>query len=363
MRVLIAACLAAAPGCAATAGAGGRALPSPGEPAGTAPPIAPAPGSPGPAAAGEVAPPTPEPPAPAPPPPPPPAPAPPLPGRPAGFGVFLASDAGGPAHLPAFEAWSGREVTVGRTYLPGETWAALLGPPFILDPWTRWRAAKPGRVLALNVPMIAPNEGRLPDSTVAVLLRAGASGAFDGIFTTLAERLVGAGAADTIIVLGWEMNGTTYSSRCAPDPEAWKVYWRRIVTAMRAVAGQRFRFDFTPSRGQDAIAWTHCYPGDDVVDVIGMDNYDQPPGETFDDYIEQPYGLRAHAAFAAAHGKPMSFPEWGLFRHGDRPEFVTRMLQWIDAHDVLYHSISDYCPHGVWQCPANPRSAEVFRGG
>ncbi|MBG0813279.1 glycoside hydrolase family 26 protein [Planomonospora sp. ID82291] len=278
------------------------------------------------------------------------------------FGVFLASDARGTERLPRFEAWlGGRRATVGRTYLPGENWTALRGPDFILGPWTRWRAAAPGRLLAVNVPMVAPNEGRLPDAEVARLLRAGAKGAFDPVFRRLATRLVAAGAADTIVVLGWEMNGTTYSSRCAPDPAAWKAYWRRIVTVMRAVPGQGLRFDFAPSRGRDAIAWTVCYPGDDVVDVIGMDSYDQPPGGTFDDYLDQPYGMRHHARFAAARGKPISFPEWGLFRRGDRPAYVRGMLEWIRTHDVAYHSISDYCPHGVWQCRDNPRSAQVFR--
>nr|BFE86787.1 hypothetical protein GCM10020093_093880 [Planobispora longispora] len=88
------------------------------------------------------------------------------PGRFAGaapFGVFLASDERGVERLPLFEAWlDGRAVTVGRTYLPGENWRALEGPGFILDPWTRWRAARPERVLALNVPMLAPNEGTCP---------------------------------------------------------------------------------------------------------------------------------------------------------------------------------------------------------
>nr|WP_239315889.1 glycosyl hydrolase [Planobispora longispora] len=287
------------------------------------------------------------------------------PGRFAGaapFGVFLASDERGVERLPLFEAWlDGRAVTVGRTYLPGENWRALEGPGFILDPWTRWRAARPERVLALNVPMLAPNEGDLPDASVATLLAAGADGAFDLVFRTLANRLVEGGAADTIIVLGWEMNGTTYSSRCAPDPEKWKAYWRRIVTTMRAVEGQGFRFDFTASRGPDAVPWPECYPGDDVVDIIGLDSYDQPPGDDFTDYVAQPYGLRHHADFAGAHGKPLSFPEWGLFRRGDRPEYVRSMLEWISAHDVAYHSISDYCPHGVWQCPENPESSRVFR--
>ena len=28
---------------------------------------------------------------------------------------------------------------------------------------------------------------------------------------------------------------------------------------------------------------------------------------------------------------------------------------------TLYQSITDYCPHGVWQCTENPDSAHVFR--
>ncbi|MFI7462188.1 glycoside hydrolase family 26 protein [Nonomuraea sp. NPDC049646] len=277
------------------------------------------------------------------------------------FGVFLASDWRGPHLLGAFESWLGAEVRVGRTYVPGEAWNALGGPDFVLQPWMRWRAAKPGRMLVLNVPMVMPNEGGLPDEAVAVLLNAGADGAFDPYFDRLARTLVAGRAPDTVIVPGWEMNGLTYSSRCSADPEAWQAYWRRIVTVMRAVPGQRFRFDFSPNRGPDAIGWTECYPGDDVVDIIGMDSYDQGPGNRFADYVDQPYGLEAQADFAAAHRKPISFPEWGLFRYGDRPEFVRDMLDWIARHDVAYHSIVDYCPHGVWQCPANPRSSRVFR--
>jgi hypothetical protein len=277
------------------------------------------------------------------------------------LGVFLGSDERGANRMAAFEAWLGATVPVGRTYLPGENWAALSGPDFILKPWTAWLRARPGRSLVLNVPMVAPNEGNLPDAQVSALLRAGANGARDATFRELARRLVAAGAPDTVIVLGWEMNGTTYSSRCAPDPTAWKAYWRRIVAKMREVSGQRFRFDFTASRGRDAIAWPACYPGDDVVDIIGMDSYDQQPGERFADYVSQPYGLRHHAEFAAEHRKPISFPEWGLFRYGDRPDYVRDMLDWITKHDVAYHSISDYCPHGVWQCAENPRSAQVFR--
>ncbi|WP_405530831.1 glycosyl hydrolase [Streptomyces avidinii] len=278
------------------------------------------------------------------------------------MGAYLDYGPTGVARIPALSSWlGGKEIRVGHTYLPGDSWAGIEGRVSFLDDWAEWRQEEDDRLFVLNVPMQERNEGRVPDYRVAQLIRAGAQGQYDRHFRELAERLVELGVPDTVIVLGWEMNGITYTHRCAPDPENWKAYWRRIVSTMRAVPGQEFKFDFAPNRGTDAIGWTKCYPGDDVVDVIGMDSYDQGPGQTFDDQITQPYGLRHHVDFAKAHGKPVSYPEWGLFRRGDNPEYVRRMLKWIQQHKPLYHTITDYCPHGVWQCKDNPQSAKVFR--
>ncbi|GAA3308496.1 hypothetical protein [Nonomuraea dietziae] len=152
----------------------------------------------------------------------------------------------------------------------------------------------------------------MPDSTVSVLLTAGAHGAFDPFFERLAQKLVSAKAADTIIVLGWEMNGTTYSSRCAPNPKAWKSYWRRIVTTMRSVPGQNFRFDFAPSADATRSPGPSAIRATTWSTSSGMDSYDQAPGEEF--LRLRQAAVRAagrRPAFAKAHGKPISFPEWG----------------------------------------------------
>jgi len=280
----------------------------------------------------------------------------------AALGAFLGSDAGGVAAIDDFAAWLGVPVTVGHTYLPGNGWDDIEGPDWVVGPWSRWLRAAPGRLLVLNVPMVVPNEPPLRSTAAAGELRRGAAGQYDQHFLTLAQRLVAAGASDTILVPGWEMNGTTYSGRCSPDPEAWKGYWRHVVAAMRSVPGQRFRFDFAPVRGEQAIDWARCYPGDDVVDIVGMDSYDQRPGSSFQDYIDQPGGLRAQAEFAAQHGKPISFPEWGLFDYGDDPQYVQGMHDWIASHDVVYQTITDYCPHGVWQCAGhNPKASARYR--
>ncbi|MDF4252273.1 glycosyl hydrolase [Streptomyces sp. WMMB303] len=277
-------------------------------------------------------------------------------------GAFLGSGPEGVRRIRAMERWlGGTRLRVGHTYLPGRLWSDIEGPPRFLEPWARWRHADPDRLLVLNVPMAARNEAGLSDARVRTLLREGAAGHFDSHYRKLAERLVRQRLADTVLVLGWEMNGTTYTHRCGPDPKAWKAYWRRIVTAMRAVAGQRFRFDFAPSRGRDAIPWPRCYPGDDVVDVLGMDAYDQPRGLRFEEQVREPYGLQAHVDFAARHRKPVSYPEWGLFRNGDNTEYTRRMLEWMDRYKPLYQTISDYCPHGVWRCSRNPASAAVYR--
>ncbi|CAM5704868.1 glycoside hydrolase family 26 protein [Streptomyces purpurascens] len=277
-------------------------------------------------------------------------------------GVFLKSDARGVARMPLFSHWlGGTELRAGHTYLPGHRWRDIEGAPGFLDVWAHWRNKKADRMLVLNVPMQERNEEGVSDSEVRRLLQRGAAGEFDHHFRVLAERLVELKVPDTVLVLGWEMNGTTYTHRCGPDPEAWKKYWNRIVTTMRSVPGQNFRFDFTPSRGRDAVPWTKCYPGDDTVDIIGMDSYDQPAGMSFEQQVKEPYGLQDHVDFAKAHGKPISYPEWGLFRNGDNADYMRDMLAWMEEHKPLYNTLTDYCPHGVWQCGANPKSSQLYR--
>ncbi|MGW2792150.1 glycoside hydrolase family 26 protein [Streptomyces sp. NPDC001251] len=280
----------------------------------------------------------------------------------ADFGAFLDSGTLGVRRIAALQKWlGGTDIKVGHTYLPGNTWSDIEGRAGFLADWATWRRERADRTLVLNVPMQALNEAGIPDARVRQLLAKGAEGDFDAHFKRLAERLVDLKIPDTVIVLGWEMNGTTYTHRCGPDPQSWKKYWKNAVTAMRSVPGQKFRFDFTPSRGRDAVPWTECYPGDDLVDIIGMDSYDQPRGVDFDQQIKEPYGLQQHIDFAAAHKKPISYPEWGLFRNGDNPEYMRRMLSWMDAHKPVYNTITDYCPHGVWGCSDNPRASELYR--
>ncbi|MFG2500412.1 glycoside hydrolase family 26 protein [Streptomyces sp. NPDC048441] len=278
------------------------------------------------------------------------------------FGAYLDYGPQGVQRMAELSKWlGGADLRVGHTYLPGDRWSNIEGSPDFLESWAKWRRAQDDRLFVLNVPMMERNEARVSDWGVRTLLRRGAAGDFDAHYRALAERLVKLDVPDTVVVLGWEMNGTTYTHRCGPDPEAWKKYWKRIVTTMRSVPGQKFKFDFAPSRGRDAVPWTQCYPGDDVVDIVGMDSYDQPTGTDFAEQVSEPYGLKQHVEFAKAHGKEISYPEWGLFRNGDNEDYMRKMLAWMDEHKPLYNTVTDYCPHGVWQCEDNPKASKAYR--
>ena len=60
------------------------------------------------------------------------------------------------------------------------------------------------------------------------------------------------------------------------------------------------------------------------------------------EFVNQHDGLKWHARFAAAHDKPMTFPEWGLVHRrdgiggGDNSYFIAQMRRWIKRHKVAY---------------------------
>jgi hypothetical protein len=152
------------------------------------------------------------------------------------------------------------------------------------------------------------------------------------------------------------------------DPEAWKAYYRRIVTIMRSVQPkaadlppQTFEFDLSYCRGTSgtAVRFETIYPGDDVVDVLGLNLYDvkwrdalSPPEVRWHDALTQEMGLDDFEAFAAARGKPMSLSEWGLWEPGrdenggvgDNPYFIDRTADWLadNAGSVRYHVLFNH---------------------
>jgi hypothetical protein len=261
-------------------------------------------------------------------------------------GAFVG--AANPSGMSAFAAATHSSPTVASDYLPGTGgWAGMDGAGGSLN-WltTPWKAG--GYTLSLGVPII-PTEGGAPVGTLAT----GATGAYNANFVTLAQTLVAAGDANAYLRLGWEFDGTGYTwTATTPDEQAaFAGYFQQIVTAMRSVPGEAFRFVWNP----DAVAFTTsnveaAWPGSAYVSVIGLDAYDQAwvtPLTPANEWNEQTLpALNAAHAFAVAQGKPIAIDEWGEDIRsdghglGDDPLFMNDFTAWMKdpANNVAYES-------------------------
>src|SRR5205823_4144353 len=168
---------------------------------------------------------------------------------------------GGLSGARSFGRWRGRPVEVIVNFLGTSTWSSITGvSKQALTHY--WAGSSAHRVW--SVPMLPRKE--------SASLTAEAKGAYNSKFRSVARQLVAGGDGSSTIRLGWEMTGDWYTWSGAKDPAAFAGAWRQAVTAMRAVPGANFTFDFNVAMG--AADPAPMYPGDGFVDIIGGDNYD-----------------------------------------------------------------------------------------
>ena len=287
------------------------------------------------------------------------------------LGVY--TGAADPADAASFASRTGAHLRVVSDYLPaGAGWSGMTtNLNWMLRPW-----ARTGCTLVLGVPLIPTNAA----GTRLGSLAAGATGAYDSYFVTLARSLVAGGQAHAVLRLGWEFNGNWYPWQVtnATDAADFVSYWRHIVDAMRTVRREAFRFAWNPngmSSFGSAYGPDQAYPGNSYVTYVGTDVYDQcwcspeTPANAWSLNYYQAWGLQWLASFARATGKQIVIPEWGVTIRpdghglGDDPSFITNLTDWVAANDVAWTSYFNYdAPDGSHDLfdPSFPKSLAVF---
>lgn len=140
--------------------------------------------------------------------------------------------------------------------------------------------------------------------------------------------------------VGWEMNLPDWYYAATPaNAAAWKRAYRQAVLSMKSVAPRlRFVWCVNEGPGNDAARY---YPGNDVVNIVGMDAYDWDPGYTTAAKIayhrDSPFGWNHWLAFAKAHRKLFALPEWGIApanpnSGGDNPLYIRFVYSWLKAN-------------------------------
>lgn len=276
------------------------------------------------------------------------------------FGVYEGPGANGAAQIPVFAEWFGRQPDRGLDFFANDTWPSLESDAA----WgcSSWYPA--------SGPVVPAMTFSVPLTVNGTPLADVAAGLHDSSFLSVAHSLVSNNWGSSVVRLGWEFNGSWMPWAAGSDPISYVAAYRHVVALMRSVPGANFKFDWCTSWGPNATAPDSVYPGDDVVDIVGMDVYnryyssaDADPTHRWNTYLTASYGLDWLVSFSLAHGKPISVPEWGTGEWlvgdggtggGDDGLFVTNMSNFLKTNGAVY---SDY-----WDISASGYDASVSNG-
>ena len=254
------------------------------------------------------------------------------------------------------------------------TWAAWEVPWFATTKatdqnWARWVDERAGRRLVITTSLV-PSD--VPPNWRQIC----ASGGYDGYASALGRNLVSEGLSRSVLRIAPEANdpasGVGWSGGFQPDMSAWATCWAKEAKAM-AVPGSHFVFDWTVNAGYEDIPFSDYYPGNSVVDVIGIDAYDSlvtgqqvAPGRTRWHLLShEPGGIWDLVAFAKSHKKPLSFPEWGEVSPpsggGDDPVYVRQMARLFKKDHVVFESYFDENVGGTLRLGQVPKSLHAYQ--
>jgi VCBS repeat-containing protein len=185
-----------------------------------------------------------------------------------------------------------------------------------------------------------------------------ASGAYDSTFVAMAEAIAENQTEDVspllYVRLGWEAtNSYPWKVHSGPDNaldeslvEDYIDAFQHVATIFRSV-DDRFQIEWNQNySNQDANGvyydLAELYPGDEFVDVVGVDAYNvarfsgqDDPASAWDYKLNAPYGLAWFSDFAADHGKPLALTEWGV-DSDNFGSYVDNLAEFVRTNNVIY---------------------------
>ncbi len=209
-------------------------------------------------------------------------------------------------------------------------------------------------------------------------LRRCAAGEFDEHYRKFGEKLKAIGAIDPVFRVGWEWN-SDYPFGIDKHLEWGPLFancFRHVVSTLRAsYPGNQFVFDFNPTQFATTAELNAAWPGPEYVDIVGIDAYDRSFKRPCDEvcFWEQVSGrINTISAFAKSVGKPISFPEWGVWTSvtadfdgggGDNPYYVQKMCEYIKdpANNVVYNSYFEASAAGDHRLSTHPQALAAYR--
>ncbi|MDR1191961.1 MAG: PEP-CTERM sorting domain-containing protein [Verrucomicrobiales bacterium] len=244
-----------------------------------------------------------------------------------------------PGDLAGFEAWLGHPADGVQLHTGYKGWADYTGSVG----WLRDVYAGVERQKFWSIPLI-------PEAEAATLSAAAGSnnGAYVTAWNTIASALVAGQPTGTIYVrTGWEFNANWFPWSALDGKAAdYVATYRNFVTTFRAVS-DRFVFEWCPNIGDQGMNPAEAYPGNDYVDIIGMDFYyniawdltDRNGLDAWNYKVIESYGLQWLVDFAVEHDKPVAYSEWGV-NNPNGTAYLAAFAEWLanSSVEVVYQN-------------------------
>ena len=174
-----------------------------------------------------------------------------------------------------------------------------------------------------------------------------ANGGYNANYKKTLEQLVPYASEIYAVRIDSEFNGdweaTTPFGKTTVSTDTWIAGFRNLALTVRKFLPSA-KIIWNPNVGH--FSPFPYYPGDDVVDLVGIDiycfkKYHPTSAACWSDYLDHANGvnLTTIANFSRQHNKPIAIPEWGdTFGDG---YMIGQMRTWMDNNDVVAHAYWD----------------------
>jgi len=263
----------------------------------------------------------------------------------------------------AFGSWRDLAVGVAVAWPARATWADFTQLNSFYTTWAGQPYTK-----AFGIPLFPDDVGATIEGCIA--------GNYNYYWRTFANTMnsTGLSAQGTIIRLGWEFNQDPQSG----SPSQFAACFRQIESTVSAIAPGLI-WDWNVNRGPSdqmpGNSVLDAYPGNQYVNLIGVDSYDDWPAANtaggWQDQLNGPYGLNFWLNFAKAHGKLLSVPEWGVatgnmwpgHEGGDDPAYIKDMYDFFAANktSIAFESYYNGSGTAIFDPVENPAASAEYQ--
>jgi beta-mannanase len=232
-----------------------------------------------------------------------------------------------------FDKWSGFHQDFLTSFINCDTWANMAASDWGFQ------------IMSLQPPGENIQEIVCLSTTEDPVLQHVGAGMYDSYIQQIGALFLKYNYPNAFIRLGHEFEGNWYPWGMLGGPN--NMDYADFIAAFRHVAGllkqisPTFSIVWNPGCGYYAqmMDSEKAYPGDDVVDVIGVDCYDDGSGVAH--LFGGVYGMNQWAQFAQQHKKPIALPEWGLGVGGDDPAYIQAMFNFMVANPTFSEAFWD----------------------